>query len=262
MRMPLMPTAQVNSSRELQPYGVRRKENLDRATAWNQAPLLPGTTAATPGPPAGGAGGLDIFTDEEFRDGDNDARGRAPGAGRCRGGGASGPTAQSLLLPGSERAAGATSGGVDALMASLAPPRTLLRGLPQGPVLSVSIAALSISTTAAAAAPAAVFAQQQQPQPMASKVGPAAGPLVLQSDGALSARSAFASRGAQPSGGPAEGPSPAAAAEDGAGEPGPNGGDEELSFEELRAAVWFRRKSVTRPSVSCAAPMGWHGGAW
>ncbi|KXZ53625.1 CKS2 protein [Gonium pectorale] len=65
---------QINNLRDLKPYQVIRKENMDRPAAWNQAaPLLPGFGGPAPAATGGGAAGssgLEIFTDEEFQEAD------------------------------------------------------------------------------------------------------------------------------------------------------------------------------------------------
>ncbi|GLC34411.1 hypothetical protein PLESTB_000731400 [Pleodorina starrii] len=245
---------QVSSSRELQPFAVRRKENLDRALAWNQSSLLPGAAPAPAGP---SGGGIDIFTDEEFQD--DELPGRAGTMGQAQRGGASTAAAslgagQGLLWPGSDMSAGAC---VDSLMSSLAPPRTtLLRGLPPGPTRSVSesIATLSASGPAAAAGPAAVLALQPHVPTHGLLSAAVAGPLTHRLDGAAAGRSGHDSRsGLLPACAESEVPPTSATAVEAAGEPATGEGDEELSYEELRAAVWFRRNPAPPPQASSTA---------
>ncbi|EFJ48462.1 hypothetical protein VOLCADRAFT_104641 [Volvox carteri f. nagariensis] len=226
---------QLNNLGELQPVGIRRKENLDRALAWNQAALLPGT-AASAAAPASTASGIQVFTDEEFQDGE--AR-RAGCLGQLEHGAPAalvGPsTGQSLLLPGASRlTAGAASGDVDALMFSLAPPVTLLHGLQPGPPHSVSqsVAALSISGKPTVA--------QQSKAPLDAQFAWAAAAGPLTDGGALSRGGHTTLPGVMPAGAQAEAsaPSVTAAATDGSHEDG--GAEEEMSYEELRAVAWFR----------------------
>ncbi|KAG2437063.1 hypothetical protein HYH02_011323 [Chlamydomonas schloesseri] len=287
---------QMNNLKELKPYTVIRKENTDRATAWNQFSLLPG---GAPGPGGGGGGGasnlglggpgagsasaagLDIFTDEEFQEGDEP---RGGGGGGVAGGalaagasteGAGASAAMHPLLAPSNSAAGAS---FDPLLSSLAPPPALLRGSQPA-----ALAALSLATPTAPAATrgaglvASTTVGLAGPGKLAPALQAAGGSKPLLQPGAPAPTTAQPGPGLSVSGAAAQpiscsanvpGPPPlhpvAAAALAVGRDVEPchfsylalqDGSAQEMSYEELRAQAWMRRNPPhKRPQPAACGP--------
>ncbi|GLI67253.1 hypothetical protein VaNZ11_011435 [Volvox africanus] len=241
---------QVDNVRELQPYGVRRKENLDRALAWSHAPLFPGVATTAAGPPVDAPIGVEIFTDEEFQDGDDGLPAKAGRSGQvqhgCPSASASQSLDQSLMLPETKRSApGTVSGGADALILSLAPQRTLLPRPMQS--AAESFASLSLSGSSAAV---------PQHAPLAA-LSALPGRLTQAPDGAAFSRASHViTPGAMPVGAGAPAPALAAELEEAECVQQSGNGEEEMSYEERRAVVWFRRNPASRHNALPVASVG------
>lgn len=291
---------QVNNLKELKPYGTIRKENLDRPAAWNQAALLPGSLGpvGTSSAGGGGGGGLEIFTDEEFQEEDDEpviARPAGPSSLFGPGAGMQGPTGPSLgaLLPmggpGGLGAPGMRPGAQQqqSLLAALAPPPSLLGGLQPRPLGAGGFGSgqaaagpgsglnLSGQSAPGALRPAASNPLQPTCAPVAAAAGAAQtaphvadpvthGRQVVQGLGAGHGHaSGTGASGGQKSVAGSEA-APSAASHDGqdAGKAQEQDGEEEVSFEELRAAAWFRRNPHIRPGQpaqpACTAAGGAH----
>ncbi|GFR44114.1 hypothetical protein Agub_g5276 [Astrephomene gubernaculifera] len=251
---------QVNNLRELKPYGVIRKENLDRPTAWNQAALVPGAAGPAAGGMGAGAGrssSIAIFTDEEFQE--EEDSGPAPIARRSEpglpipglGGAAAsaGPPAGHPLWPPIATGLGTAPAttGVDSLISGLAPLPSLLRGAqpadfqPAVPFAAAPSSSLhgplpGAPSAAAAAAPreAVAAAPSRGGHSLPSVQAHAdAGSVATQAVGS-SARHADA----------ADGEGPMGRQDDGV---------EEMSYDELRAAAWFRRNPAAAPRATASS---------
>lgn len=293
----------MNNLKELKPYTVIRKENTDRATAWNQFSLLPGgdtgpgggaTSLGLGGPgAAASASGLDIFTDEEFQEGDELRRGgSAAGGSMGPGMGAGGGVAamHPLLAP----ASAAAAQELDPLLRSLAPPPALLRGSQPAALAALGLTAAPAATRASglggaaaaaaplpaaglsgpgksALAPQAFGTGKLVQQPAAASAGVTAAPAPVSVTAAAPPATAYkaaasAAASAAPTAVPGPPPlHPVAAAALSAGTDVDashfsylglqDGTANEMSYEELRAQAWMRRNPPhKRPASATSGP--------
>ncbi|KAG2496296.1 hypothetical protein HYH03_005529 [Edaphochlamys debaryana] len=251
---------QVNNLRELKPYGVIRKENLDRPAAWNQASLFPGAPGGAGGRTGGGSGGLEILTDEEFQE-EEDER---PSAGPMSSGfpslstgtGIQAAQASHSLFGGAAGASGTGGAAGDALLSSLAPPPALLRGLQPKPPAPLQPAALAAVSAGGPAMPLASALQGQATRGL----GPAAsGREGLHAQPALPPAPAPVPAAPvpvfyRPPASQLLQPTPVPEAAGGYGVLGlQHGNAGEMSCEELRALAWFRRCPEGPPAGSGAS---------
>eukprot|EP00198_Chlamydomonas_reinhardtii_P003270 XP_001692606.1 predicted protein [Chlamydomonas reinhardtii] len=253
---------QMNNLKELKPYTVIRKENTDRATAWNQFSLLPGGSM---GPGMGAGGGVAAM--------------------------------HPLLAP----ASAAAAQELDPLLRSLAPPPALLRGSQPAALAALGLTAAPAATRASglggaaaaaaplpaaglsgpgksALAPQAFGTGKLVQQPAAASAGVTAAPAPVSVTAAAPPATAYkaaasAAASAAPTAVPGPPPlHPVAAAALSAGTDVDashfsylglqDGTANEMSYEELRAQAWMRRNpphkrpasATSGPAAAVAAP--------